>query len=74
VMSKIPQNEYGEVQGILSGVSSLAAIFGPWIMTQIFSCFINKNSIINFAGAPFIFSMFLICIALVLTRNFIKIK
>lgn len=72
VMSKIPQNEYGEVQGILSGVSSLAAIFGPWIMTQIFSFFISKNSIINFAGAPFIFSMVLIFIALVLIRNFIR--
>lgn len=64
--SKLPKNEQGELQGGLTSLMSLAAVFGPIIMTETFYFFTNRNSDHYFPGAAFalggIFS--LVCLLL----------
>lgn len=53
ISNKIPANQQGELQGALTSLVSFAAIFGPPIMTNLFSFFTTENAPIYFPGAPF---------------------
>ena len=48
------QSEQGELQGTLTGLMSLTAIFGPLLMTHLFAAFTGKQAYIEFPGAPFL--------------------
>ena len=52
--NQVPPNEQGELQGTLTGLMSLMAIFGPLLMTHLFSAFTGKQAYIEFPGAPFL--------------------
>ena len=52
--NQVPPNEQGELQGTLTGLMSLTAIFGPLFMTHLFSAFTGKQAYIEFPGAPFL--------------------
>jgi DHA1 family tetracycline resistance protein-like MFS transporter len=52
--NQVPANEQGELQGTLTGLMSLTAIFGPLLMTHLFSAFTGKQAYIEFPGAPFL--------------------
>ena len=52
--NQVPPNEQGELQGTLTGLMSLTAIFGPLLMTHLFSAFTGKQAYIEFPGAPFL--------------------
>ena len=55
IMSRtIPADEQGELQGGIASALSLAAIFGPILMTQVFSAFTKDTAGIYFPGAPFL--------------------
>lgn len=51
---KVPPNEQGELQGVLTSVTSLAAIIGPFVMNSLFSYFTDKkNAPVYLPSAPF---------------------
>ena len=52
--NQVPQNEQGELQGILASIGSVAAIFGPLLMTQTFTYFTSAAAPVYFAGAAFL--------------------
>lgn len=67
---KVPPNEQGELQGVLTSVTSLAAIIGPFVMNSLFSYFTDRrNAPVYLPSAPF----FLGCI-LMATSAFIAYK
>ena len=54
VMSgQVPKNEQGELQGALTSLVSATAIFGPLMMTNLFSFFTSKKAPFYFPGASF---------------------
>ena len=71
IMSRtMPTNAQGELQGAIAAVMSISMVISPWMMTQMFSAFIEPGTpfkLFNitifadgapfyFPGAPFIFS------------------
>jgi MFS transporter, DHA1 family, tetracycline resistance protein len=55
-MSKLtPEDQQGELQGVISSVSSVAATVSPLMMTLIFAHYTDKTGI-QWAGAPFLFA------------------
>jgi DHA1 family tetracycline resistance protein-like MFS transporter len=48
----IPENEQGEFQGTLVGLTSLASILNPLIVTRVFAYFSNKEGL-YLPGAPY---------------------
>lgn len=62
----VPQNQQGELQGILASVGSIGAIIGPLLLTQSFTFFTNDSAPIYFPGAAFFIagSLSLIAVAL----------
>ncbi|SES05520.1 TCR/Tet family MFS transporter [Pedobacter rhizosphaerae] len=73
ISNQVPENAQGEIQGIITGLQSLAAIIGPWVASHIFVYFIQSGTPLYFPGAPFIFSAVLTLIGLFITiRALIK--
>ena len=67
ILSRLtPNNAQGELQGGLVSVSSIAAIFGPLVMTGVFSYYTSDKSSIYLPGAPFYLALVLILLALFL--------
>lgn len=56
ISNQVPPNEQGEVQGALTSLASTTAIFGPVIMTNLFSYFTSANAPVYFPGAPYVLS------------------
>lgn len=57
-------NQQGELQGVLSSVMALGMIISPIPMTHVFAYFSADDAPIYLPGAPFLFSMILMIIAL----------
>jgi DHA1 family tetracycline resistance protein-like MFS transporter len=54
VMSaQVPANEQGELQGALTSLISVTSIFGPLMMTNLFSFFTSAKAPVYFPGASF---------------------
>jgi DHA1 family tetracycline resistance protein-like MFS transporter len=51
---QIPPNAQGELQGGLASLSSVAAVLGPPLMTQLFGKFSEPAAPVHFPGAPFL--------------------
>ena len=66
VANQVPPNAQGELQGGLTSLMSVTAIFGPLLMTFLFNYFTKPNSYFNFPGASFFMSFLLTSIALIL--------
>lgn len=54
ISNHVPATEQGELQGGLTSLISLTSIFGPILMTNLFSYFTNKDNPIKLPGAPFL--------------------
>ncbi|MFM2135791.1 MAG: hypothetical protein RL021_1191 [Bacteroidota bacterium] len=63
--SSVPSNEQGELQGALTSLISLTSIFGPLLMTGLFSYFSRAGAPFYFPGAPFMMAAVLSVISLV---------
>ncbi len=50
---QVPANAQGELQGALASLSSVAAVLGPPLMTQLFGKFSDPGAVVHFPGAPF---------------------
>ncbi|MES2418913.1 MAG: TCR/Tet family MFS transporter [Bacteroidota bacterium] len=72
ISKQIPANEQGELQGIMTGLMSLASIFGPLLMTNLFFYFTAKTAPVHFPGAPFMMAAFLTCIAIVICNRSLR--
>ncbi|MHA7871497.1 MAG: TCR/Tet family MFS transporter [Hyphococcus sp.] len=81
IMSRtMPANAQGELQGAIAAVMSISMVISPWMMTQIFSAFIEPGTPFSifgvtlalngapfyFPGAPFVFSAILEMLAICL--------
>lgn len=51
---QVPPNAQGELQGGLASLSSLTAVLGPPLMTQLFGKFSDPAAAVHFPGAPFL--------------------
>jgi DHA1 family tetracycline resistance protein-like MFS transporter len=72
---QIPSDQQGELQGGLASLMSACAIFGPLLMTALFSYFTGKDAPFIFPGAPFLAgAMLTIASAIVAYRNYRKNK
>lgn len=61
ISKNTPANEQGELQGTLVGISSLTAIVGPILYTELFANFTNKEAPVQIPGAPYLAAS-LICV------------
>ena len=68
---QVPPNEQGELQGALTSLMSLTSIFGPIIMTGMFSFFTEPNRI-YMPGAPMFLGAVLSIISAILARTSLK--
>ncbi len=66
ISSQVPANEQGELQGSLTSLNSVASIIGPVLMTNLFYRFTAKNAPIYFPGVPFLASVVLTSLSLLL--------
>ncbi len=53
ISGKVPPNAQGELQGALTSMISLAAIFGPPLMTNLYGNFSDPAASVYFPGAAF---------------------
>ena len=75
ISNQIPANEQGELQGGLTSLMSASAIFGPVLMTALFSYFTGKDAPFKFPGAPFIVGAMLTMTSAILAyKNYRKNK
>ncbi|HKS53756.1 MAG TPA: MFS transporter, partial [Steroidobacteraceae bacterium] len=51
---QVPPDAQGELQGALASLSSVAAVLGPPLMTQLFGRFSEPGAAVHFPGAPFL--------------------
>ncbi|MCP9482731.1 TCR/Tet family MFS transporter [Shimia sp. CNT1-13L.2] len=67
IMSRrVPDDAQGELQGVLTSLTSLATILAPLMMTQTFAYFTKPAAPVYAPGAPFILSACLLGIGLLL--------
>lgn len=60
-----PQNQQGELQGVMSSVNALAMILAPLVMTWVFGAFSGPAAPVYFPGAPFLLSAALMVAAVI---------
>lgn len=72
ISNQVAPNSQGELQGIITGLQSLAAIIGPWLISHTFVYFIDSSAPVYFPGAPFIFSTVLTLIGLTIAFRTIR--
>ena len=65
IMSRTaPDDQQGELQGVLTSVSAVAVIISPLLMTNVFGLFTGAAAPVYFPGAPFVLSAAFVAIAL----------
>src|SRR5258708_3007373 len=53
ISSKVPPNEQGELQGMMTALTSLSTILSPLIMCNLFYFFTSEKAPIHFPGVSF---------------------
>ena len=66
ISNKIPANEQGEIQGVLTSLISLTAIIGPLLMTNLFYFFTQDSAPVYFPGMPFMMGAALTVVCLLI--------
>ncbi len=54
ISGNVPANEQGELQGALTSVVSITSIFGPMLMTGLFSYFTSPKAPFHYSGISFL--------------------
>lgn len=66
IMSQaVARDSQGELQGVLTSASALAMVLAPLVMTWTFAAFTAPGGAIYFPGAPFLLSLGLTLVALI---------
>jgi len=74
ISNRVPSTEQGQIQGGLTSVISLTAVFGPPMMTGLFAVFTGVNHPVYFPGAPFLMGGLLAGISVILAVNHFRVK
>ena len=69
ISNQVPDNEQGEIQGIMTSVLSVSSIIGPLVMTNLFAFFTSNSTPIYFPGAPFILGCCLTAIGIFIAKS-----
>lgn len=73
ISAEVPANEQGELQGSLTSLMSISAIFGPPVFTSLFSYFTKEPELRFMPGAPFVAAAVFCVIATILViRSYYK--
>ncbi len=72
ISTQVPANEQGELQGALTSLTSTTSIFGPLIMTNLFSFFTSPQAPAYLPGAPFFLGSVLFLTSAILARRGLK--
>jgi MFS transporter, DHA1 family, tetracycline resistance protein len=72
ISGHVPPNEQGELQGSLTSLLSITAIFGPLIMTNLFAYFTSSRAPMMLPGAPFVLGGALMLSAAILAYKSLK--
>jgi DHA1 family tetracycline resistance protein-like MFS transporter len=63
ILSRIaPDDQQGELQGVLSSIASISMVVGPLMMTQVFALFAGPSAPMHLPGAPFLLAAVLMAI------------
>jgi DHA1 family tetracycline resistance protein-like MFS transporter len=62
--SRVRADQQGELQGAVASLASVAAIVGPFAMTQSLAWFTRPQAPVHFPGAPFVLAALLTLLAL----------
>ncbi|MEQ8909729.1 MAG: TCR/Tet family MFS transporter [Vicingaceae bacterium] len=65
--NEFSDQQQGELQGALTSLVSLTAIFGPLVMTNIFYYFTQDDAPFHFPGSPFVLGAVLILLSFIIT-------
>jgi len=72
VLSKqVSETEQGELQGAITSVMGLTAIFTPLLMTGLFSTFTGDDAPIHLPGAPYLLATLAMVVSILLVVRFI---
>ncbi len=75
ISSDVPKNEQGEMQGALTSLVSLTAIFGPLLMTNLFYQFTKTGAPVYLPCIPFITGAALTVVSLfIVTKSINRVK
>jgi DHA1 family tetracycline resistance protein-like MFS transporter len=75
ITGTVSPREQGELQGSLTGLTSMAVIIGPLLMSSVFNLFTHRNTSMYFPGAPYILGALLMLISAFLAiRSFKRVK
>jgi DHA1 family tetracycline resistance protein-like MFS transporter len=66
ISKNVPSAEQGAVQGALSSIQSIAAIFGPLMATNLFGYFTSSQAPVHLPGAAFLAASLLVAVGAVL--------
>lgn len=68
--NKAPDDQQGELQGVLASLAALATGLSPLLMTGIFSAFTHPGAPVHAPGAPFLVSavLMVVCVAILVAR------
>lgn len=67
IMSKsVPDNQQGELQGVMTAVHALSMVISPLLMASVFAQFSRDGAPIYLPGAPFLLALVLMIIGLVI--------
>src|SRR5690606_26312811 len=66
ITKHVPANEQGQLQGSLTSLMSLTAVFGPLIMTSLFTYTTREDSLIHLPGAPFLLGALFMVVSIVI--------
>lgn len=72
ITSAVSPNEQGELQGALTSLISLTSIFGPLLMTNLFSYFSAPYAPVYFPGAPFLMGALLSLLSIYFSMRTLK--
>ncbi len=59
-------DQQGELQGVLTSLSAFSMVLSPLVMTSVFAAFTVENAAVYLPGAPFLVSMVLMGIGLII--------
>ena len=74
MVSEVPENEQGELQGGLTSLGSITTIIGPVMMTGIFHYFTTENAPFQFPGSAFFLGGIFMFVSYLIVYFFLKDK
>src|SRR5450432_2213626 len=72
ISGHVPPNAQGELQGSITSLTSITAIIGPLLMTNLFAYFTSAHAPVHFPGASFLLGGLLMLTGSIVAYNSLK--